>query len=185
VSTPIEVAAAATQALEAAGVPCAVGGALALGIWSQPRATLDADVNVFVDDAGREQALRVLAAAGFDLDVEDSARRWAAGHVAHARRDGVHVDLFAPSIAFYGRAAATVQRVHIAGVAIPVLSAESLAVFKLLFFRTKDLADLESLVRDMGPALDHVSVRREIGALMGEDDERTLAWDRIVREAAG
>ena len=50
---PLDAAAAGVriaQALEAAGVPYALGGALALGAHGVPRGTLDVDVNVFSAD---------------------------------------------------------------------------------------------------------------------------------------
>ena len=40
---------ALAAALEEAGVSYALGGALALGVWSVPRGTVDVDVNAFVD----------------------------------------------------------------------------------------------------------------------------------------
>lgn len=39
------------DALEAAGLPYAIGGALALAIAGVPRGTAEVDLNVFVDDA--------------------------------------------------------------------------------------------------------------------------------------
>ncbi|NCQ36336.1 hypothetical protein GW813_14940 [bacterium] len=56
-------------------------------------------------------------------------------------------------------------------------------MFKLLFFRGKDRVDLERLVA-VRPDLDRDYVRRWIVDMMGEDDERTLRWDRIVEEFA-
>jgi hypothetical protein len=56
-------------------------------------------------------------------------------------------------------------------------------VFKLLFFRSKDLADLERLVAVQGRDLDRGYVRRWMVDMMGEDDARVREWDRIV--AAG
>lgn len=41
---------ALANALEQRAVPYAIGGALACGVWGVPRATLDVDVNVFVDE---------------------------------------------------------------------------------------------------------------------------------------
>ena len=60
------------------------------------------------------------------------------------------------------------------------LSREALAVFKLLFFRPKDLADLARLVAQSGEALDVAYIRRWIADMMGDDDERVTRWDRIV-----
>lgn len=64
-------------------------------------------------------------------------------------------------------------------------SPASIAVFKLLFFRLKDRGDLERLVAVRGPDLDHAYVRRWMVEMMGDDDERVVAWNDIVRRFAG
>jgi hypothetical protein len=51
-------------------------------------------------------------------------------------------------------------------------------VFKRLFFRAKDLVDLERLVA-VRPELDAAYIRRWIADMMGEDDARTRRWDEI------
>jgi hypothetical protein len=56
------------------------------------------------------------------------------------------------------------------------------AVFKLLCFRDKDLADLRRLVAVQGRALDDAWVRRHILAMRGEGDERMSAWDAIIHQ---
>jgi len=67
---------------------------------------------------------------------------------------------------------------------ISILSAEDLALFKLLFFRSKDLADVDRLVNFAGGELDRHYIRRWLLELVGEDDERVRAWDSMIREAA-
>jgi hypothetical protein len=66
------------------------------------------------------------------------------------------------------------------GRAINVLSVEDLVLFKLLFFRPKDLLDIERLIRFRGDSLDRAYVRRWIVDMMGDSDERTLAWERLT-----
>ena len=63
------------------------------------------------------------------------------------------------------------------------LSPEALAVFKMLFFRAKDLVDVEKLVVVQGDGLDRGYVRRWLVDMMGEGDERVAAWDAIVGRA--
>ena len=85
-----------------------------------------------------------------------------------------------PSIRFSWEAEHTRVRVtDAAGWSGWFLSAEALAVFKLLFFRDKDVVDLERLVA-VRPELDLAYVRRWITEMMGEDDERTRKWDEIA-----
>ncbi len=96
---------------------------------------------------------------------------------------GVRVDLFAPSIPFHAVAAETVVSAEIGGQRVPVLSAEALAVFKLLFFRPKDLLDLRTLVRRRASELDSKWVRTHVAEMMGSDDERVVEWDTICEES--
>jgi hypothetical protein len=52
----------------------------------------------------------------------------------------------------------------------------------LLFFRGKDIVDLERMVALSGPTLDRGYVRRWIVECVGEDDLRVRVWDRIVAD---
>jgi hypothetical protein len=90
------------------------------------------------------------------------------------------LDVFVPSIPFSSEAERTRVRHQVEGTDAWFLSAEALAVFKLLFFRAKDLVDLERLVAVQGPRLDAAYVREQIVAMMGPDDERVRAWDRLT-----
>lgn len=175
-----EVARRLADALEGAGISYAIGGALALGVAGVPRGTLDVDINVFVPDDRIADVARVLEAAGVRVE---------AGAGEHVRRDGMfvghfeemRVDLFLPSIPFSYEAQRTRVRVATAdGWSGWFLSAEAIALFKLLFFRGKDVVDLARLVAVRGDALDTNYVRRWIVEMMGEDDERVRRWDDIV-----
>ena len=55
-------------------------------------------------------------------------------------------------------------------------------MFKLLFFRTKDLLDVERLVAVGGAAFDRAYVRRSLVDIVGADDERLPRWDRLVAD---
>lgn len=168
------------KALDAAHIPYAIGGAIALGIWADPRGTYDVDINLFIDHAGLDSALDVLAAAGVELDRTAAHQADAAGDVIVGRYAGMRIDLFTPSIPFAWEAARTARRVDSPLGAVNFLSAEAMAIFKLLFFRPKDRVDLEKLIRVQGPDLDAAYVRRWVADMMGEDDERVVAWDEMV-----
>ncbi|MBI3927218.1 MAG: nucleotidyltransferase [Armatimonadetes bacterium] len=177
---PTEVALRVVDALSREGLPSAIGGALAFGRWVRPRATLDADINVFAGEDSFERILDVMHDLGAVFDRADCLERFRRGDVAFVRFEDVRVDLFVPSIPFYELAEQTVVHTDIGGRQVPFLSAEALAVFKLLFFRSKDMRDLEALVEELGDRLDVAWVRHHVAAMMGEDDERIRDWDRLV-----
>jgi hypothetical protein len=87
-----------------------------------------------------------------------------------------------PSIDFYEDAERTLRAVTLrSGRTILALSPEALCVFKLLFFRPKDLVDLRGLVDRQGAQLDRRWVRERLGTMFPQGDERIDAWDEIVR----
>ncbi|MGE0791077.1 MAG: hypothetical protein AB7S26_35725 [Sandaracinaceae bacterium] len=168
------------DALSAAGLDYALGGALALGVAGVPRGTRDVDVNLFVEPERLPVAIETLSSLGIALNLEHA--------IASAQRDGMfigvwdgmRIDVFVPSIPFSYEAAKTAVTIHVDGWSGRFLAPEAIALFKLLFFRIKDQADLERLVAVRGAALDRAYVRRWIVEMMGEDDERVRAWDDIV-----
>lgn len=179
-----ELGAAIAVALDAAGIPNALGGAIALAAWGIPRATMDVDINIFVDDHRVDDVLDVLERETALIVDRDAARR---GHrerglMVLKSGSGMRVDIFTPSIEFSWEAARTSKRVQLLGVEVAVLSAEALAVFKLLFFRSKDIADLERLVATQQGQMDVAYVRRHLVDMMGEDDPRVIKWDELVSQ---
>ncbi len=178
-----EVARRLADALEAAEIPYAIGGAIAYGLYGPPRATNDVDVNVFVP---AEQIDTVLDALGEIAAFDRQAARRSAidrGDLI-VRVDGMRVDIFVPSISLSEEAGTRIRTGVLGGRPISILSAEDLALFKLLFFRSKDLADVDRLVNFAGGELDRHYIRRWLLELVGEDDERVRAWDSMIREAA-
>jgi hypothetical protein len=166
-------------ALELAGVSYAIGGALALAVAGVPRGTADVDVNVYAPEDRVHEVIRVLTSLGIEIAEAaiDQARE--RGMVV-GRWDGMRIDVFLPSIPFALESERTRVRVTDAdGWSGWFLSAEALSVFKLLFFRGKDIVDLERLVA-VRPELDLAYVRRWIVDMMGEDDDRTRRWDDIT-----
>jgi hypothetical protein len=181
--------------LEGAGMRCAIGGSLALGAWGVVRGTKDADVKVFVSADRYSELQGLLEASGYSPDPE--SRTWSpedrARFLAQCRREGpggdaavvyrqvVRVDLFVPDIPFYSEAERTRQEVVLGGKRVHFLSAEAIAVFKMLFFRDKDLTDLRRLIAVHG-SLDRSYVRAQLVDMVGEDDDRIRSWEEMVRE---
>lgn len=133
------------DALVEADFPHAFGGAIALGYCTlEPRGTRDLDVNVFVTPdrvkevfAALPQAVTVTA-----LDLEKAERD---GQV-RVWWDETPVDVFFNVLPFHSEVARNVRQVSFAERTIPVLGCTALAVFKAMFDRTKDWADIEAMI---------------------------------------
>jgi hypothetical protein len=169
------------EALEREGVEYAVGGAIACAYWSEPRATKDVDVNLFLDDRELDRVFAVLRAAGCELD-EMNARATAVERGDFVARFGeMRVDIFLDSVPYHAEARRRRVRVHdLDGGSAWILSAEATCVFKMMFFRTKDLGDVENVVAKQGPSLDHAHVRAALVEMAGDADPRVRRWDEIV-----
>ena len=105
-----ELARRLADALEAAGVPHAIGGALALAVWGFPRATNDVDLDVFVAAADVEPVLRLLAQCGAQFDPEAAARSARERGDLRVVVEGMRVDVFISCLPFYDSVQARVRR---------------------------------------------------------------------------
>jgi hypothetical protein len=72
--------------------------------------------------------------------------------------------------------------VNAATVAWQLAEQLELTVFKMMFFRRKDLADVEQILRAQGASLDRVWVREQLAEIYGAGDPRLAAWDDLARE---
>lgn len=132
------------DALSHAKLPHAFGGAIALAYCTQePRGTRDLDVNVFVAPSRAKQVFVALpdgvAVAGTDIrdaEQEGQVRVW---------WEDTPIDLFLDIHRFHEEVAEGVRLVPFEERTIPVLDCTALAVFKAVFDRTKDWADIEEM----------------------------------------
>jgi hypothetical protein len=169
--------------LDAAGIPHAIGGAIALGYCVlEPRGTRDVDVNVFV---APQRARDVFAAMPEGVELSGV-------QLDQAERDGqtrlkwgiTPIDLFFSVLPFHDRAQAHVREVPFEGRTIPVLDCTGLAVFKAMFARSRDWVDVEAMVE--ARSLDVDEAIRWVREMVGDDQRvQTLNALRGSRRSQG
>ena len=165
-TTLVERVVAVCESLERTGIPWALGGALALAYaTNEPRGTRDIDVNVFVGSAEAPAVFAALPAGVVFTDADvaeagtrDQVRLW---------WDTTPIDVFFAADQFHFDVAARCRSVPFEGRRIRVLSGEDLAVFKALFDRTKDWADIEAMVESNAIDLELAAAR--LAGLLGDD----------------
>lgn len=96
--------------------------------------------------------------------------------------EGIRTDVFVPAIEYYAELEHRRREVPLAGRPAWVLGPEDLVVLKLMFYRRKDLADVESLLREQRATLDLKFVEDKLEELIGKEDERLAALRQISRE---
>jgi hypothetical protein len=168
------------DALEGSHVEYALGGAIAYSTWAEPRATRDIDLNLWMPAERLDDAFDVLSASGVTID-RARARDDANERGMFVGKHGEYrVDVFVPSVPFYAEARRRRVRTRLVGRDVWVLSPETLAVFKMLFFRPKDLADVGRLLQIQRDRFDAAFVRQWLVEMLGAGDERISAWDDLV-----
>lgn len=153
-------------ALERAGYAHAFGGAIALAYWTRdPRGTSDIDVNIFVAADAAAEALAALP-EGVEWGAKDLEEIGRSGQV-RLWWEQTPVDLFFSYEPLHEEAARHRRTVPFAGARIPILGPVELAVFKAVFDRTRDWADIEAMLE--AETLDLDAVHGHLARMLGED----------------
>jgi hypothetical protein len=168
------------EQLDSRGQNYALGGAIALGYWGVPRGTVDVDVTVFLPPERPSECIWLLQEIGCDFSPAEAAQSLREHGFCRVTLSGVRVDVFLPIVPFYEAARRRRQRVELGGRSVMVWDAESLAVFKMMFFRRKDLADVEQILRTQGTRFDRTWVREQLVAIYGPRDPRLAQWDDLL-----
>jgi hypothetical protein len=159
----LEWVASVSQALSGARVGHALAGGLAVAVWARPRATVDMDLVVPTDEESITRAREALAAAGLIQTRRKAVQFKRMGLLRLAippanGRETIVVDLLLlqPDLAaeVLGRAEAR----RVAGVDIPVASAEDTILLKLLRLSDQDRADIKAIAAET--SLDRRYLRR-------------------------
>jgi hypothetical protein len=158
------------DALAAAELPHAIGGAIALGYCVlEARATQDVDVNVFLPPSRAREVFTALP-QGVTISGRDLEAAERDGQV-RLRWDQTPIDLFFTVLPFHDYVERNIRHVTFGERTIPVLSCTALAVFKAMFDRPRDWVDIEAMVEARAVDLDEAS--RWVGEMAGPDASLT------------
>ena len=171
---PVAVTLAGLRALRRVGIDAALYGGLALAAYGEPRETRDADFAV-AGVSGRD-GTAALASLGPDVTLTFDRLRFGGLLVSRITllpgggTTGLTlVDLVEPrsprlADAALDRAIAGALR----GETIRVLAPEDFVLFKVLSTRDRDLEDAATVLRGLGPDIDHALIEREAALLAAE-----------------
>jgi hypothetical protein len=168
--------------LTAAGIVHAVSGSLALGAFTRPRATLDADVLVVAPAIRWPEIFAIARKHGFEGD--DPACIASMRERGHAMMQNgvVSLDLLVPVLPYHHEVARRAVRSKLEGQDVPLVTAEDLFVLKSLWWRPKDVADLLVLAA-LRDRLDADYVRRTLEGLLPPDDPRHAEVAKLIADA--
>lgn len=170
-----------TNILESLQIEYAIVGGIANAIWGEPRATIDVDVTVSVDEErlpGTVPALteRLQPAVANPIAFVQQTRV-----LPLDTDDGVRIDVIFALLPFEIEAIRRARDVSVAGRTVRVVTAEDLIVMKIISERPRDVADAEALVRLRARELDRDYLEpriRELATALERADiiDRWLAW---------
>jgi hypothetical protein len=158
---PPEKVLAVHRALAEAGLPHAIGGAIALSIYGAGRPTTDIDVNVFVPPERRPEVRAALDPLPLD---------------------GNPVHVFYSHDALHEEMARKVREVPYAGATIPLVAPEHLLIRKALLDRSKDWFDIKALLR-ANPDLDLAEIESWLRQLTPPGDDRVTKLQELARRS--
>ena len=164
------------QALEAARVPHAIGGALALAYYAEPRVTIDVDINVFVATERWPEVRDALEPLGIDIGLDEAAL--ARDGQARLWWDRNPVDLFFSYDEFHEEMKRGARRVPFGEETLEILAPEHLAVCKAMFDRTKDWLDIEQTLVATDP-VDLAEIESWLERMVGRSDPRFAKLEEI------
>jgi hypothetical protein len=171
------------EALVAAKVPHALGGALALAYYADPRATIDIDLNIFASTGQWRGVVNELESLGVDSSDLEPAELERDGQCRLWWGDNA-VDLFFAYAPIHEAMSKQTRRVPFAGITVPILGPEHLIVCKAMFDRRKDWLDIEQMLLATDD-LDLADVEGWLARMVGEDDERVRHWRALVDPKPG
>ena len=170
------------NALAGAEIAHAFGGAIALAYYATPRGTQDVDINLFVPASEFDRVLAALLPLGVDSPTAALRRSLERDEQVRLTWDGTPLDLFFSYAALHEACSERRRQVPFAEGQISILSAEDLAIFKVLFSREKDWRDLAELVLAQGERFDGKYVQGWLGAVLEDGDERLERVARLFEE---
>ncbi len=158
------------ESLDGVRIPHALGGALALAYYAEPRVTIDIDLNIFAPVERWRDVVDALAPLGVDAAEFDEAGLLRDGQ-CRLWWGSNPVDLFFAYDEIHEEMRKDARRVPFADVTVPILAPEHLAVCKAMIDRPKDWLDIEQmLVATEG--LDIAAIESWLDRMVGRNDPR-------------
>ncbi|HXS32456.1 MAG TPA: hypothetical protein VN758_01615 [Solirubrobacterales bacterium] len=158
------------ESLTEAKVPHALGGALALAYYADPRATIDIDINVFVPTEHWGEVVDALTEIGVSANRLDPSALERDGQCRLWWGDNA-VDLFFAYDPIHEAMRRQARRVPFGDATVLILSPEHLAICKAMFDRRKDWIDIEQMLI-ASDDLDLSEIEKWLVRMVGDSDRR-------------
>lgn len=160
------------QTLEQQGIPYAFSGAIANFLWGVPRATKDVDLLVTVPRIRLPRVLELLLGLGCQGDLQQALKDSLEHHCVRLSYEGVLIEVFLPYLPYHQHVMQRRIQHGIEGIPLWFVSAEDLVILKLLFYRTKDIADIKAILATQKGKVDVAYITSTLKTLLPANDPR-------------
>lgn len=169
-----------TREFQKAQIPHAIGGAIALAFYSEPRATADLDVNIFLHPDQKEVVLSILSSI-IKIDDRDAvASSIDQNAQTRIRWNDTPIDLFFSNTPFHDSCADRIRWADYLTEEVPILSPEDLIIYKIAYDRPQDWLDVGKMVTFCGANLDKDYIRKWIYDIFNPDDRRVARLEALL-----
>ena len=168
------------ETLATADVPHAFGGAIALAYYATPRGTQDVDINVFLPTSAFDRVLEALLPLGVEAPTATLRRTLERDEQVRLHWDRTPLDLFFSYNELHDACLARRRNVPFGAQQIAILSAEDLAIFKVLFARDKDWRDLREVLFAQASRFDSAYAISWLDRILAPDDERRRQFTALL-----
>ena len=168
---------AITSFLEERQIAYMVIGGIANLIWGVPRATLDVDVTVLVEESRWPDLIHDLNASFHVLPKRPRAFLQETHVLPIETAAGVRIDLLWAQLPYEYQAIARAHLEEIAGRRVRVCRPEDLVIHKIISERPKDREDVQAIIRVQGPRLDQaylISAVRDLAKALTQPELLTF-----------
>jgi len=163
------------ERLEAANIPSALIGGLAVSAWGNPRLTRDIDIKVLLRRDERKRLLDLLGDDYRSLHADPDSALKHNGIVFVLSSDGKRIDIALADTAFDEQIIARAQLVEVLpNLKARVCSAEDLVVLKIIAIRPQDQQDVATIIQRQGNNLNDAYILKWLKDFEKAIDDSTL-----------
>jgi hypothetical protein len=154
------------------GIRHAVSGAVAMTAHGVGRSTFDIDILVVVPSVRLPHVFALIRRQGFAGDDRELLASLRDRYVAALSDGPIKVELLVPVLPYHHTLVDRAVVRDVEGVKVPFVSIEDLIVLKMLWRRSKDVADVHGLIAAAGGSLDADYVQSTLATILPPEDPR-------------
>lgn len=158
------------KSLDKGKITYAVSGAIANMVWGVPRATHDVDILVSTTALKPPKLIETFFALGCEGDLKDAIHQARKDYLIRLSYGKSWVEIFLPAISYHHNVLKRRILVDIEGTPVWFITAEDLVILKLLFHRTRDIADVKALLATRKDKMDIKYVKATLQNILPKGD---------------